>query len=96
MKVHGATRAWTRLSCVVPGGGGGGSVRVYYAMRSGGEAAARSGASRESVAHSVRNQASRNPPNPEIFGPTVQSCSYTCYRNMVEHTRTTQHAKIAT
>ena len=26
--------------------------------------------------HSVRNQASRIPPNPEIIAPTVQSCSY--------------------
>ena len=28
------------------------------------------------LSHSVRNQASRIPPNPEIIAPTVQTCSY--------------------
>ena len=45
----------------------------------------------------IYHQVSKIPLKPEIIAPTRPSSRVrTCYRNMVEHTRTTQHAKIAT
>ena len=80
-------------------GEGLGSEEGYFMGRTGGGRGGK-GARWARVAvggrHAVRNQASMIPPPPtrkELLRPSSRVCC-TCYRNMVEHTRATQHAKI--
>ena len=80
-------------------GEGLGSEEGYFMGRTGGGRGGK-GARWARVAvqggrHAVRNQASMIPPptRKELLRPSSRVCC-TCYRNMVEHTRATQHAKI--